>query len=105
MLDLKSVERVKLYPCCILRPQLRSVGEIHHALSLDVPSGVGLREERKTTHWTKADPASIKIYIDGSSIDGGIGAAAVLYTNNTLRELLQHHLGSDRHHTVYEAEL
>ena len=31
--------------------------------------------------------------------------AAVLYINHTLQQLLQDHLGSDRHHRVYETEL
>ena len=30
---------------------------------------------------------------------------AVLYINGTLQQALQHHLGSEDHHTVYEAEL
>ena len=49
--------------------------------------------------------ASVRIYSDGSGIDGGVGAAAVLYINNSMRQSLQYHLGSDKHHTVYEAEL
>ena len=53
----------------------------------------------------KANMASVRIYSDGSSIDGGVGAAAVLYINNSMRRSLQYHLGSDKHHTVYEAEL
>ena len=52
MLDLKSVETLKIYPFCILGPQLRSDGGTHHALSLDVPSVVGLHEERKTAYQT-----------------------------------------------------
>ena len=31
--------------------------------------------------------------------------AAILYINGTQHESLQHHLGSEEHHTVYEAEL
>lgn len=45
-----------------------------------------------------------RIYTDGSSIEGQVGAAAVLYRNGKKR-ILQHKLGSDRKHTVYEAEL
>ena len=55
--------------------------------------------------YNKANSTSIKIYTDGSSIKGGVGAAATLYINNTLWRLLQFYLGPDEHHTVYEAEL
>ena len=48
---------------------------------------------------------SVKIYADGSSIDGGVGVAAVLFVNDTAWQSLQHYLGSEKHHTVYEAEL
>ena len=34
--------------------------------------------------YDKANTASIQVYADGSSIDGGVGAAAVLYINGTL---------------------
>ena len=51
------------------------------------------------------NPASVKIYSDGSRIDGGVGAIAVLYINNTPCHTLWHHLGSEKHHRVYEAWL
>ena len=44
-------------------------------------------------------------YANGSSIDRGVGAAAVLFINDTAQQPLQHYLGSEKHHTVYEAEL
>ena len=55
--------------------------------------------------YNKANTASVQVYADGSSIDGGVGAAVVLYINGTLRQALQHHLCSEDHHTVYEVEL
>ncbi|KAI0337727.1 ribonuclease H-like protein, partial [Trametopsis cervina] len=45
---------------------------------------------------------------DGSDIDGGVGAAAVLYTRGkriSQRKTLRHYLGTSGEHTVYEAEL
>ena len=48
---------------------------------------------------------SVKIYTNGSSIDGGVGAAAVLFINDTAWQSLQHYLDPEKHHTVYEAEL
>ena len=53
----------------------------------------------------KANMASVRIYSDGSRINDRIGAAAVLYINNSMQQSLQYHLGSDKHHTVYEAQL
>lgn len=45
-----------------------------------------------------------RIYTDGSDVDGGVGAAAVLYRGNR-RIVLRHYLGPSTSHTVYEAEL
>ena len=53
----------------------------------------------------KANEALLKVYSDGSSIDGGIGTAATLYINGTQCQMLQYHSGSEEHHTVYEAGL
>lgn len=50
----------------------------------------------------------LRIYTDGSDIDGGVGAAAVLYTADNDREpasVLHCHLGATDKHTVYEAEI
>ena len=61
-------------------------------------------EEAAIAH-NKVNTASVQIYADRSSIDGGVGAAVVLYINNTIQQSLQHYLGREEHHTVYEAEL
>ena len=55
--------------------------------------------------YDKASTASVKLYANGSSIDGGVGAAAVLFINDNPQQSLQHYLGPEKHHTVYEAEL
>ena len=47
----------------------------------------------------------IMIYTDGSAHDGGVGAAAILYRTGKEPRALTFHLGSDKHHTVYEAEI
>ncbi|QRV94576.1 Reverse transcriptase from transposon X-element protein [Ceratobasidium sp. AG-Ba] len=49
--------------------------------------------------------AEVRIYSDGSGIDGGIGAAAVLCRDGQPNKILRLHLGSDKRHVVYEAEL
>ena len=46
-----------------------------------------------------------KIYCDGSSLKGGVGAAAVLYKNNEVIQVSRYYLGTLEEHTVYEAEL
>jgi len=47
----------------------------------------------------------IKIYSDGSVHGGGVGAAVILYRQGKELWSLTYHLGSDKHHTVYEAEI
>ncbi|QRV84548.1 Reverse transcriptase from transposon X-element protein [Ceratobasidium sp. AG-Ba] len=49
--------------------------------------------------------ADVRIYSDGSGIDGGIGAAAVLCRDGQPDKILRLHLGSNKRHVVYEAEL
>ena len=46
-----------------------------------------------------------KIFTDGSSTDGKVGASAVLYVNDTKVATLRYHLGVASEHTVFEAEL
>ena len=46
------------------------------------------KNEEDAIAYDKANPASVKIYSDGSSIDGGVGATAVLFINNTPRHTL-----------------
>jgi ribonuclease HI len=51
-----------------------------------------------------ADSAAVQIYTDGSGKDGATGASAVLYKNGTRKRSLRMKLGSDKDHTVPEAE-
>ena len=46
-----------------------------------------------------------KIFTDGSSINGKVGASAVMYVNDTKVASLRYHLGAASKHTVFEAEL
>jgi ribonuclease HI len=50
------------------------------------------------------DKPDVKVFADGSGMEGKIGAAAVLYRNGRMKTKLQYQLGSQRHHTVYEGE-
>ena len=47
----------------------------------------------------------VKVYTDGSSQDGKVGAAAVLKRADQPTRKLHFHLGPSTHHTVHEAEL
>lgn len=46
-----------------------------------------------------------RVYTDGSDIDGGVGATAVLFKNGQRRGTLRSYLGESARHMVYEAEL
>lgn len=46
----------------------------------------------------------VKIFTDGSGMEGKIGTAAILYQNGWMKTTLQYQLGSQRHHTVYEGK-
>jgi ribonuclease HI len=48
--------------------------------------------------------APVRIYSDGSGFKGGIGALALLYISDRLVKTLWLYLGTDKEHTVYEAE-
>jgi ribonuclease HI len=46
----------------------------------------------------------IQVYSDGSGANGKIGAAAILFRAGAQPRVLKYHLGTDKEHTVYEAE-
>jgi ribonuclease HI/endonuclease/exonuclease/phosphatase family metal-dependent hydrolase len=48
---------------------------------------------------------TVRVYTDGSSHSGRVGASAVLCRQGRPDRILRAHLGKDEHHTVYEAEL
>lgn len=47
---------------------------------------------------------SVRIYTDGSAHNGKVGAAAILMQPDEPHRTLHYHLGSDKQHTVHEAE-
>ena len=47
----------------------------------------------------------VEVYTDGSDIDGGVGAAAILYRDSQRQGTLRAHLGPSTLHTIYEGEL
>ena len=63
------------------------------------------REESITNE--KDDKADFKVFSDGSGLDGGIGAAAIIYSNerNTPISHLKKYMGPKEKHNTYEAEI
>jgi ribonuclease HI len=53
---------------------------------------------------SEATTEEIQIYCDGSGYKGNTGAAAILFWAGKHPCTLRYHLGTDRQHTVYEAE-
>jgi len=47
----------------------------------------------------------IRVYSDGSAVDGGVGGAAVLMRGDEAIRKKRFHLGSEKEHMVYEGEL
>jgi ribonuclease HI len=60
--------------------------------------------KEKAKEEDEADRARVKVYSDGSGLEGAIGASAVLYRDGELKAWKRFRLGSDKHHTVYEGE-
>ena len=46
-----------------------------------------------------------KVYCNGSLLEGGVGATAILYKNNRILKVSRAYLGKDEEHTIYKAEL
>jgi ribonuclease HI len=47
----------------------------------------------------------VRVYTDGSAINGQVGAAAVLFIGEREKKVVHYHLGTTDEHTVYEAEI
>ena len=70
------------------------------SVQIDIPAN---KEDSKRADANATE--KIRIYSDGSAHDGKVGAAALLRREGKPDRTLQFHLGSTKHHTVYEAEL
>ena len=53
----------------------------------------------------EGDKADVRVYLDGSGIEGMAGAAAVLFRDGQEIRSLWYQLGPLMHHTMYEAEV
>ncbi|TFY52504.1 hypothetical protein EVJ58_g9980 [Rhodofomes roseus] len=88
--EIEKIEAVRLPPGW--RPP--------YTVSIAENKEAALEEERKWEY--KPGP---HVYTDGSDVDGGVGAAAVLTRPGRETKVLRYRLGSAKEHTVYEAEI
>lgn len=54
---------------------------------------------------TERESTGVHVFTDGSAIEKGVGASAVLYINGTEKKVARKYLGTTNEHTVFEAEL
>lgn len=76
----------------------------HRFRYLTSPEGERMEESVYRTHGAMA-LKPIRIYSDGSGIEGNVGSAAVILGKSARTGIRRYQLGSIRHHTVYEAEI
>jgi hypothetical protein len=113
---------VKNVAACNVKKHPTPLHELMHTYKIKPQLTKTIRSVRQDTKWAPNlatrtagtaeqaekedgdDQADIQVYSDGSGIEGRIGAAAVLYRDGVLQGELRFHLGSDKHHMVYEGE-
>lgn len=61
-------------------------------------------DEEQARRWEETDETEVKIYTDGSGIDGLVGAAAVVYRNGEEVAVRRKALGKLTEHKVYDGE-
>lgn len=70
------------------------------AVSISATKDDAANDEQK---WVEKD--GWRVYSDGSDVDGGVGAAAVLIAPGRNPKVLRYHLGTSTDHSVYEGEV
>ena len=89
----KNWDQIRGWCTCLL---LR----IHLTTIIDKSRKISIKSEA-------TDDADYKIYSDGSCLNNGVGAAAIIYKKNRITPLksLKVYLGSPEDHNTYEAEI
>lgn len=62
-------------------------------------------ERNEALEEIERENSGIQIYMDGSAIEEGVGASAILYMNGSKRKVARKYLGPSYEHTVFKAEL
>lgn len=79
---------------------------VNHGPKWETPAQAIVEEERTAIQSTNLIlPTTMKIFSDGSLIDGQVGAAAFRMEGDAPVLARQKYLGTASHHTVYDAEL
>jgi ribonuclease HI len=89
-----------------IKPQLiETIDAVRHDTQWKPDVKISIAETAEgAAHDIHHDNAAVKIYTDGSGMEGKIGAAAILYRGGRMKAAIRHQLGAQRHHTVYEGE-
>ncbi|KAG1890081.1 hypothetical protein F4604DRAFT_1492585, partial [Suillus subluteus] len=72
--------------------------------SQDIEVSIATKQKDAITEEEQANEC-LRVYSDGSAIDGGVGGAAVLMKGKQMIRAKRFYLGSETGHTVYEAEI
>ncbi|KAG2072419.1 hypothetical protein BDR04DRAFT_1096675 [Suillus decipiens] len=86
--------------------QIEKIQPIRHYPKWE--ADVEIRIARKKEEAAEEDDLAeeeVRVYSDGSAIDGGVGAAAVLMKNGEVKDELRFYLGKVKERTVYEGEV
>jgi ribonuclease HI len=91
----------------VIPQHMELIEPIGHHPNHQNPFIVNIPESREASMESECtDEAELKIFIDGSGLDGKAGAAAVMYRKGreNPEKVLRYHLGTLDRHTNYEAE-
>jgi len=85
---------------------LETIRSVRQGPKWEPSFGIQIAQDKKAALLSeKSNRDHIQVYSDGSAIDGGVGAAAILFRNGIRMATLRKYLGRANAHTVYEAEV
>ena len=92
--------------CLHLEPnEIEEIGPVRRDPRWISKVGTIIEENKEAAKRRQSEEeADVRVYTDGSGIEGGIGAAAVLLRGNRPPKHLKYHLGSSEHHIVFGGE-